>query len=687
MTIATLKETAAAKVVAILAAVAMVLAFTPVSTARAATSAELEAQIQALLAQIASLQAQLGTGSTSTSGWVCPAGNFITNLGPGSTGAEVMAVQKFLNSNAGTIVATSGAGSAGMETSYYGPATAAAVMKFQAMYAAQILTPLGLTTGTPYWYASTRAQANTLCAGGSTGSNNGGSSSDDELDGGEASLSNLNAFDGEDTDLEEGDNGASAFEFEFDVEGGDARVDRVDVTFDFTGTTNGENDPWDAFDSVMLYDADGVLVAEKAVDSKSDWDTVDSSNDIYRVRLSNVDSIVREGDIAGYSVALDVANGVRGAATSGANAWNIYIDTNGVRARDGEGIDQYVGNSSDKVGITIDAKGAGESLTVSASTNDPDSTIFLVDEATRSDWAKVFVFRMKAKGGDLTVSEIPLTVTIGTESYTDVVRRAKLVVDGEDHSDVSVADPATTTADLTFDLTNEEFTIDDGDTTEVELWLEFNAADGSVYSSGETVSAAISATQADAIEIEGNDDLSASQISGSASGDTHQLLTGGLWTDGFSASYSNTVNNGLTVSQTYAVTFTAHAFENDVYIPKTINRGTSTSTGITYQVETSTDTAVVVGDAIVTEAFSTTADSSGSYYVVYAGTEETFTLTVTVQDAATTTDTAVPGFVRIQLLEMNYNLDSAGAADTQYDFAPASDWQTDLKEIQTDVDS
>ena len=98
---------------------------------------------------------------------ICPGTTFNTNLKIGSHGAAVLALQQFLNMSADTQVSTSnGAGSPGNETTTFGGLTRAAVNKFQLKYAAQILTPNGLTTPTGNFYASSRAEANIICAGG-----------------------------------------------------------------------------------------------------------------------------------------------------------------------------------------------------------------------------------------------------------------------------------------------------------------------------------------------------------------------------------------------------------------------------------------------------------------------------------------------------------------------------------------
>ena len=130
----------------------MAFSFVLVTPAQAATAADIQAQITALMSTINSLQSQLSaaTGSTSmTTGYT-----FNTNLKMGSHGQDVMNLQKVLNMSADTMLKATGAGSPGMETSSFGGLTRKAVVKFQVKY--------GITPAVGYVGPVTRAKLNSM---------------------------------------------------------------------------------------------------------------------------------------------------------------------------------------------------------------------------------------------------------------------------------------------------------------------------------------------------------------------------------------------------------------------------------------------------------------------------------------------------------------------------------------------
>ena len=135
--------------------------------ALALTAAELQTQIDLLMAQLATLQTQLAgleDGGTPTT--VCAIASFTRNLKQGMSGDDAKCLQIVLNLSADTKVADSGVGSPGSETSYFGPLTKAAVIKFQEKYASDTLAPWGLTSGTGFVGSTTRAKLDTFLTGG-----------------------------------------------------------------------------------------------------------------------------------------------------------------------------------------------------------------------------------------------------------------------------------------------------------------------------------------------------------------------------------------------------------------------------------------------------------------------------------------------------------------------------------------
>lgn len=92
----------------------------------------------------------------------CPF-TWTNNIKIGSEGEDVLKLQQFLNLSPDTLIAFSGAGSVGNESTVYGPRTAKAVIKFQEKYAAETLAPVGLTKGSGFVGTLTRAKLNALC--------------------------------------------------------------------------------------------------------------------------------------------------------------------------------------------------------------------------------------------------------------------------------------------------------------------------------------------------------------------------------------------------------------------------------------------------------------------------------------------------------------------------------------------
>jgi hypothetical protein len=150
------------------ALIAGVFATATPANAAALTSAQVSSIIGLLqsfgadAATIANVQASLtgGTPTTPSTGGstgACPA--LSRSLQQGSTGADVMALQKFLNATAATQVSVSGAGSPGLESSYFGPATKAAVTKFQTLNNVSAIGIVG---------PATRAAIAAVCGGTTT---------------------------------------------------------------------------------------------------------------------------------------------------------------------------------------------------------------------------------------------------------------------------------------------------------------------------------------------------------------------------------------------------------------------------------------------------------------------------------------------------------------------------------------
>lgn len=619
------------------------------------------------------------TTTTTTSTTSTTASVFVRNLTIGSTGADVTALQAILIAKGKLMIAA--------PTGYFGALTKSALASWQAS--------VGISPAVGYFGPITRAYlaANTTgstttttstvagCTAGSmfssttgkpctTSSSTTTTTTSGSLGGGETSLEDFDASSGDDSDVEEDGEGDVA-DFEFDVEDGDAQVDRIDVSFQ--GGTS-EEDPWDTFDNVAIV-VDGKVVADEDVDDEDAWsedeDEIGSSADDYSIRFTNLDWIVDEGETAKFTVRVTAASGVDDLPST----WLVGIGDEGIRASDSEGIDNYIGEGTDTVSFDVEEAGQGEELSVSESDDEIEATTLRVENDETSEWYSILSFDIEAEDNDIQVKELPITLTLSNSKIaTSVINDLELVIDGETYDDFSYGTSTAGSAVVVFDLDNDDVVVDADDSVSVELRAKFLAANDTNYSEGQTVTASISSTNVDLIDAEGADDLTASQLSGSVDGNAMTLRV-----EGISVTESSTDPKVIVTSAdaadngdygTYTIKFNVTAFETDAWVPLSagqFNNAASTTAGAVYFVTGTgaSSTATTTGDLQVESG--TTITSSRAK--VPEGQTKEFTLTVVI-------NAVTDGFYGVELQTTRFATTSSGALNA-YTVPDENEFQVD----------
>lgn len=676
----TIAKDFAAKLAVAFVAVAMVLsAFAPATQAQ--TTEELQAMINDLLAQVASLSGSTSDDSSSAAG-VCPF-TWTRDLSSGSTGADVKALQQFLNANADTRVAATGAGSMGMETETFGPATAAAVSKFQVMHRADILTPAGLVNPTGYFGPSTRAKANGLCTtAASTDDSDDSEDTDDSEDsedaelGGEASLDTFDVESADEDELEEGAEDAPVAIGTAEFTDGDAEISRIDVSAS-SSAGNSELDPWDVFETLSLW-VDGDMIAE--VDASDEDDYLDEDDGT--LRFSGLDIVAMEEEEVEITLAATFQSNLDG--VSDGEGWEFAFET--VRFFDADGVATTEEASDfelgDAVTVTVDEAGFEDELVAKSATSDPDAATLKVEDDSKSDWYTVFIFDLDTDDSinDITVNEMIVTVTTNgvtpsAAGYDDLVDDAELVIDGVTIDDVTIGGTSASegAATLTFDVDGDAV-IEAGERVQAELKLKFKALASA--EEGATIQASISASDT-TVDAEGADDLAGNQISGAATGEQHTLRTSGIEAAPEANDATVTVvdeaNNDYA---TFEIEVEVTAFDQDVFIP-------IKSASTTWKIVDGNSADLVTSDtASTTVVITSSAEEGGAanaFFEINEGETETVTVTVTYTPGQT-----APVSARLQLL--TFVFDETGTAtktdDSTWNALPANDYRTDTVTIQ-----
>lgn len=510
----------------------------------------------------------------------------------------------------------------------YGNITASAVRSFQANYnlenpGAPIYVDgiIGPQTGPLYVVACADADADAdVDVDEDEDTDEDADDSDDELSGGEASLESF-SMDSED-DAEEGEMTHVAT-IEFDVENGDAMIDRLDLAFDFTGAggaggAGADDEPWDVFESITLM-VDGEEVAEAEVSDEDDWSEEDTP---FEFRFSGLDYIVEEDETAEIEVWVTAQNNVDGIADA---TWTIFVPEDGIRAEDSEGIQNYIGDgdtiaaAADEVKFIVDKEGGDESIEIKSSASDPDASSLLVEDDEDSEWLEVFVYELKAEESDIEINDLGFTFTTVGGNYDDLVEDVKIEIDGEEFDDFDVVDGNTLTAGLTFDI-DGDFTVDADTEVDVTVFVKFKEADQNndiadgAYDDAGVETITISATTVDG---EGDDDVE--DTDGGATSETHTLTLTAATVSGLDSSSKQ--NDAGTVG-TFTFTFDVTA-EGDEDVEVDVDDIVEAVVGGAATIGSST---IVSSDAEV--------NTVGNDYTVLEGDTASFTLTYTINPGA-----------------------------------------------------
>lgn len=357
--------------------------------AGAQTVAELQAQINALMAQLAALQG--GSTTSNTTGY-----NFTQNLTVGSTGADVTSLQQFLVGGGYLNMP------AGVSYGYFGPLTRSAVAAWQAAN--------GISPAVGYFGPISRAKANTM--GGvvtpGTPSTPGAGITTPGVEGTITATLNPTPVSG--VKVYEGDNRKGALGIKLEAKTSDMRVERVKVQLPSTTFYNRV--------ASRIYIMDGSTVLGSA-DLNSSTVVREGSN--YFITVAGMNYVVPKDASRVLTVAFDFNSSIDNTYRT---SYNIVIPAEGVRAMDGAGINQFSPSSGTTLtrSISVESELAtSATLQLSLNVNSPVAKEVVASAGSDNDeldGLELLRFDLRAEKDDVKVEDLTVSLTRGENTST-----------------------------------------------------------------------------------------------------------------------------------------------------------------------------------------------------------------------------------------------------------------------------
>ena len=566
----------------------LALSFAFVAPAKADMLSDLQAQVQALLAQIAALS---GGSSTGGSGAGCY--TFTRNHQMGDQGGEVMWIQKFLNSH-GATVAASGAGSVGNESDYFGAKTKAAVAAWQAAN--------GVAPAAGFWGPMTRAKVASVCATTGTPTTPGTPTTGGETLNGTAGTATIsNTTEDVEDEVLTGQT-EKVLGFKVEASGSDVRVTNVRVRFDKDDSTGSASDYLTNYFTEISIWANGTKIGSMPASSF----TRDAAG-IYSASIP-VSQVVRMGSSnkVTFHVGATAVTSVDSDDIADTNDWNV--DATQVRYTDAQGAVLFENPASTVVNEDVEVNRLSNSsdvtLRMGEGSGNPKAGNVKVSESNSSE-VTLAEFTLKAEGTSMTFDTLNLATTTSGAQTGTMVQTFFLY-----RGSTRLAEVDGDASDLIFSLDDVE-SIAMGETKTYRVVAKVGSiattSGAAGFDNGDTLKVDITNNTA-GINAKAADGKAVTERSGSVTTYTQALYSEGVTVSKVGESFTHNPNSTTAGNSTgeFKVTLrVTNIGSDDVYIPLGTPTATSTyvggfTSGVAYSVSNGTNSTSTGATATLT---------------------------------------------------------------------------------------
>jgi hypothetical protein len=403
------------RIAGLAAGAALVLGFALPASAQTVTVAQLQAQIQALMAQLSAMQG----GSTVSAGTT-----FTTDLTIGSSGSQVVALQNLLISK-GLLTMP-----AGVAEGYFGALTKSAVAKWQAS--------AGISPAAGYVGPKSRAALNamggttttttTTTTTGTTGTTGTVATTGSITTPGAEGILTITAGPISNTVVNVGASMVPVLAVRAQAQNSDIAVQRITVDL---GTNTAIYNK--IFAKLYVVDkATGNVLASSPLNGT----TVVQSGNNYVVSIAGFSDVVPMGTYKDLIIEADLNSSIDSAYLSGGSSavTNVFqIDANGVRGIDGAGIDSYGPSSSFSQTVTVNKSlvdNAQAQIAIAPST--PLVNSIAVTDTVNGQYLQlpIFAFNLTAQNDTLHLHNVAVTFTGVPSGNTTATATAAYLFNG-----------------------------------------------------------------------------------------------------------------------------------------------------------------------------------------------------------------------------------------------------------------